>query len=198
MEYSELATKEKTTDCFTGIGQALSTGLYDYKTCGFQKSNLILLTARPSMEKTQLALKIAEHVAVKMRVPTVIFSLEISKKQIVNRFLSMISNVDSQIIQKGKLSDSNWENLMKSADTIADAPLFINDTGSIKIKDLCEKCRKLKSDHNIGFVIIDYLQLVDGSSEKRNETKKEEAANISEALKALARDIECPVIALSS
>ena len=177
----------------------VSTGFYDidYMTAGLQKTDLILLAARPSMGKTALALNIAENAAIKQRVPTAIFSLEMSKTQIGNRILSMHSCVDAQSIRTGRIDESQWGSLMRSADIIADSPLYIDDTSGITVQDLRSKCRKLKIEHNLGLIIIDYLQLMTGSGKRSNESRQQEISEISRSLKALAREVDCPVLALS-
>ena len=177
----------------------VATGFYDidYMTAGLQKSDLILLAARPSMGKTALALNIAEHAALKLRVPTAIFSLEMSKTQIVSRILSMNSGVDSQKLRVGKIDDNDWGDLMRSADAIADAPLFIDDTSGITVAELRTKCRKLKLENDLGLIIIDYLQLMSGSGKRSSDSRQQEISEISRSLKALARETDCPVVALS-
>ena len=186
----ETAAKHKGT--VTGI----PTGFYDldYKTSGFQPSDLILIAARPSMGKTAFVLNLAQHIAVKNHVTTAIFSLEMSKDQLVNRILSMESKVDSQLLRTGNLSANDWEKLIESAGEISKAPLII-DTPGISISELRSKCRKMKLENNLGLVIIDYLQLMSGG--KRSESRQQEISEISRSLKALAREINAPVIALS-
>ncbi len=188
----EMAAKHK------GTVTGLATGFYDldYKTSGFQPSDLILVAARPSMGKTAFVLNLAQHIAVKNHVPTAIFSLEMSKDQLVNRVLSMESKVDSQLIRTGNLSANDWEKLIESAGVISKAPLIIDDTPGISISELRSKCRKMKLENNLGLVIIDYLQLMSGGS-KRSDSRQQEISDISRSLKALAREINVPVIALS-
>lgn len=188
----EMAAKHK------GTVTGLATGFYDldYKTSGFQPSDLILVAARPSMGKTAFVLNLAQYIAVKNKVPTVIFSLEMSKDQLVNRLLSMESKVDSQLIRTGNLSANDWEKLIESAGDISKAPLIIDDTPGISISELRSKCRKFKLENNLGLVIIDYLQLMSGGS-KRTDSRQQEISDISRSLKALAREINAPVIALS-
>ena len=188
----ELAAKHK------GTVTGLATGFYDldYKTSGFQPSGLILVAARPSMGKTAFVLNLAQYIAVKNKVPTAIFSLEMSKDQLVNRLLSMESKVDSQLIRTGNLSANDWEKLIESAGDISKAPLIIDDTPGISISELRSKCRKFKLENDLGLVIIDYLQLMSGGS-KRTDSRQQEISEISRSLKALAREINAPVIALS-
>ena len=192
LEGIEAAAKNK------GSVTGVATGFYDldYKTAGLQPSDLILVAARPSMGKTAFVLNIAEYVALKTRVTTAIFSLEMSKTQLVNRILAMNSRVDSQAIRTGELKDDDWAKLMESARLIGEAPLIIDDTPGISITELRSKCRKMKIEHNLGLVIIDYLQLMSGSK-RSSESRQQEISEISRSLKALAREINCPVIALS-
>ena len=188
----ELAAKHK------GTVTGLATGFYDldYKTSGFQPSDLILVAARPSMGKTAFVLNLAQYIAVKSKVTTAIFSLEMSKDQLVNRLLSMESKVDSQLIRTGNLSANDWEKLIESAGDISKAPLIIDDTPGISISELRSKCRKFNLENDLGLVIIDYLQLMSGGS-KRTDSRQQEISDISRSLKALAREINAPVIALS-
>ena len=185
----------KNSRSVTGV----STGFFalDYMTSGFQNSDLIILAARPAMGKTALALNIAEHVAIKQKIPTVVFSLEMSRIQIVSRILSMNSGISSQSLRTGRIQDGEWERLFDSADEIAFAPLFIDDTSGITVPELRSKCRKLKAEKDLGLIIIDYLQLMTGSSKRSAESRQQEISEISRALKGLAREINCPVIALS-
>ena len=188
----EMAAKHK------GTVTGLATGFYDldYKTSGFQPSDLILVAARPSMGKTAFVLNLAQYIAVKSQITTAIFSLEMSRDQLVNRLLSMESKVDSQLIRTGNLSANDWEKLIESAGDISQAPLIIDDTPGISISELRSKCRKYKLENNLGLVIIDYLQLMSGGN-KRSDSRQQEISDISRSLKALAREIDAPVIALS-
>ena len=188
----ELAAKHK------GTVTGLATGFYDldYKTSGFQPSDLILVAARPSMGKTAFVLNLAQYIAVKSKVTTAIFSLEMSKDQLVNRLLSMESKVDSQLIRTGNLSANDWEKLIESAGDISKAPLIIDDTPGISISELRSKCRKFKLENDLGLVIIDYLQLMSGGS-KRTDSRQQEISDISRSLKAVARELSVPVLALS-
>ena len=191
LEKIEIASKSNGT--VTGI----ATGFIDldYKTSGLQPSDLILVAARPSMGKTAFVLNVAQHVAFKEGVTTAIFSLEMSKVQLVNRLLSLESKVDSQAIRTGNLSDSDWEKLIEGAGTIGNSNLIIDDTQGISISELRSKCRKFKLEHNLGLVIIDYLQLMTGNG--KTDSRQQEISDISRSLKALAREINAPVIALS-
>ena len=181
-----------------GTVTGLATGFYDldYKTSGLQPSDLILIAARPSMGKTAFVLNLAQYMCVRNHVPTAIFSLEMSKDQLVNRILSMESKVDSQSMRTGTLQPADWEKLIESAGVISTAPLIIDDTPGISITELRSKCRKYKLENDLGLVIIDYLQLMTGGSRKQ-ESRQQEISDISRSLKALAREINAPVIALS-
>ena len=192
LEKIEKSSKSKGT--VTGI----PTGFIDldYKTSGLQPSDLILIAARPSMGKTAFVLNLAQYMCVRNHVPTAIFSLEMSKDQLVNRILSMESKVDSQSMRTGTLQPADWEKLIESAGVISTAPLIIDDTPGISITELRSKCRKYKLENDLGLVIIDYLQLMTGGS-KKQESRQQEISEISRSLKALAREINAPVIALS-
>lgn len=180
-----------------GSVTGIATGFYDldYKTAGFQPSDLILIAARPSMGKTAFVLNIAEYVAIKSNITTVVFSLEMSQDQLVKRMLSMNSRVDSQAIRTGSLSGEEWSDLMESARIIGNSNLIIDDTSAISVSEVRSKCRKLKLEKNLGLVIIDYLQLMSGS--KKSESRQQEISEISRSLKSLAREINVPVVALS-
>ena len=189
----EAASKSK------GSVTGVATGFYelDYKLAGLQNSDLILLAARPSMGKTALALNIAEYVVTKLRVPTAFFSLEMSKIQLVNRLISMDSRVQAQSIRTGQLSDNDWTEITNSARKLSASTLFIDDTPSISVSELRSKCRKLKLEHGLGLIIIDYLQLMTATGGKASESRQQEISEISRSLKAIAREINCPVLALS-
>ena len=182
----------------TGAVTGISTGYYDldYKTSGFQKSDLIILAARPSMGKTALALNIAENVILKERVPTVFFSLEMSSEQLVNRLISMNSRINAQSMRNGNLKADEWGKLVESARELGESSLVIDDTPGISVREMRSKCRKMNADKGIGFIIIDYLQLMTSGS-RRSESTQQEISEISRSLKALAREINCPVLALS-
>lgn len=185
----------KTVGSVTGI----STGFYDLdsRTAGLQKSDLILIAARPSMGKTAFVLNIAETVAMRNNTSTAIFSLEMSRIQLAKRLISMNSKVDSQHMRVGNLADDEWGKITESTILLGESPLVIDDTPGITIAELRSKCRKMKIENNLGLVIIDYLQLMSGSGGRRNESRQQEISDISRSLKALAREIDCPVIALS-
>lgn len=193
LEKIEKASKSKGT--VTGI----PTGFIDldYKMSGLQPSDLILVAARPSMGKTAFVLNIAQHVAFKQNKTVAIFSLEMSKEQLVNRLFALESYVDSQALRTGNLKDSDWEKLIEGAGTIGRSNLIIDDTPGISISEMRSKCRKYKLEHNLELIIIDYLQLMSGSVGGRNESRQQEISDISRSLKALARELHVPVISLS-
>ena len=192
LENIEKASKTKET--VTGV----PTGFIDldYKTSGFQPSDFILIAARPSMGKTAFVLNVVDHVAVKKGIPCMVFSLEMSKEQLVNRMLSMESNVDSQKLRTGTLTDSDWDAVVEGVGIIGGSKLIIDDTPGISISELRSKCRKMKLEHGRGMVIIDYLQLMTGSG-KSSDNRQQEISEISRSLKALAREMQAPVVALS-
>ena len=169
----------------------------DYKLSGLQPSDLVLIAARPSMGKTAFVLNIAQHVAFKKEKGVAIFSLEMSKEQLVNRLFSLESQVDSQAIRTGNLKDSDWEKLIEGAGIIGKSNLIIDDTPGISVSELRSKCRKYKLEHDIQLVIIDYLQLMTGSVGRHSESRQQEISEISRSLKALARELNVPVVALS-
>lgn len=170
----------------------------DFLTAGFQKSDLILIAARPSMGKTALVLNIAQHACFKENRHCLFFSLEMSKEQLVNRLLAMESRVKSQNIRVGDLSDDDWRGIIDSAGVIGMSELAIDDTAAISVTEMRSKCRRYKLEHGLDMVIIDYLQLMSGSGSRKSEvSRQQEISEISRNLKALARELECPVIALS-
>ena len=167
----------------------------DYKMSGFQPSDLILVAARPSMGKTAFVLNIAQYMAFHNHVTAAIFSLEMSKEQLVNRLLALESKVDSQNIRTGNLEDEEWAKLIEGANIFGNSNLIIDDKPGISISELRSKCRKYKMEHNLGVIFIDYLQLMTGSG--RSESRQQEISEISRSLKALARELHVPVVALS-
>jgi len=177
----------------------LETGFMDldYKTSGLQPSDLILIAARPSMGKTAFVLNLAQHMAFKRNLAVAIFSLEMSKEQLVNRMLSLESHVDAQKIRTGRLTDEEWMNLVEGSANIANSKLIIDDTPGISLSALRSKCRKLKMEHDIQIIIIDYLQLMSGGANSNNASRQQEISDISRGLKALARELNVPVVALS-
>lgn len=183
----------------TGSITGVATGFTDLdaKTAGFQPADLILLAARPSMGKTALALNIAEYVGVKSRKHCAIFSLEMSKEQLVNRLFSMHSHVDSQKIRTGQLTDGEWGSLLESAGVIGQSNLIIDDTPAISVAEMRSKCLKFKMDMGLDMVMVDYLQLMSSSGSRRTDSRQQEISDISRSLKSLARELNVPVLALS-
>ena len=191
MDKIEIAAKNK------GSVTGIPTGFIDldYRTAGMQPSDLILVAARPSMGKTAFELNLAHYMAFKKNLTVALFSLEMSKEQLVNRMFSLESNVDAQKLRTGQLNDQEWERLIESAGIIGKSKLIIDDTPGISISELRSKCRKYKLEHDLSIVMIDYLQLMSGSG--RSESRQQEVSDISRSLKALARELSVPVIALS-
>ena len=176
----------------------LSTGFTDLdnRTAGFQPSDLILIAARPSMGKTALVLNIAEHMTLRENRCTAIFSLEMSKEQLTNRLFAMESHVDAQKIRTGDLTEREWADLIESAGNIGESRLIIDDTPAISVPQMRSKCRKYKMEFGLEMVIVDYLQLMSGSG-RSGESRQQEISDISRSLKALARELNVPVVALS-
>ncbi|HJJ12058.1 MAG TPA: replicative DNA helicase [Clostridiaceae bacterium] len=202
------AIKDVLVDAFTELEQlynqkqhitGVPTGFIDldYKTAGLHNSDLILIAARPAMGKSAFALNIATNAAVKAKVPAVLFSLEMSKEQMVNRILCSEAMVDSNKVRTGKIDDDDWIKLADTMGDLSEAPIYIDDTPGISINEIRAKCRKLKLERNIGLVVIDYLQLVQGSSKRASGSREQEISEISRSLKILAKEINVPVIALS-
>ena len=185
----------KTSGTVTGI----PTGFIDldYRTAGLQPSDLILIAARPSMGKTAFVLNIAQYMAFKKNKAVAIFSLEMSKEQLVNRLFSLESRVDAQSLRTGNMKDSDWEKLIEGAGVIGQSKLIIDDTPGISISELRSKCRKYKLEHGLDIIIIDYLQLMTGSVGKSSESRQQEVSDISRQLKGLARELNVPVVSLS-
>ena len=178
----------------TGVPTGFSD--LDYKTAGLHESDLVLIAARPAMGKSAFALNIASNAAVRAGVPVAIFSLEMSKEQMVNRILCSEAMVDSNKVRTGKIDDEDWMKLASSLGPLSESGIYIDDTPGISVMEIRAKCRKLKLEKNIGLVVIDYLQLVQGSS-KRGGSREQEISEISRSLKILAKEINVPVIALS-
>lgn len=191
LEKIEQASKTK------GNVTGIATGFVDldYRMSGLQPSDLILVAARPSMGKTAFVLNIAQYVAFHSDLCTAIFSLEMSKEQLVNRLFSLESRVDAQLLRSGNLADSDWEKLIEGAGTIGRSHLIIDDTPGISISELRSKCRKYKLEHDLKLIIIDYLQLMSGNG--KTDSRQQEISDISRSLKSLARELNVPVIALS-
>jgi replicative DNA helicase len=167
----------------------------DRMTSGLQKSDLIILAARPSVGKTAFALNMAVHMAVREQVPTAVFSLEMSKEQLVQRMLCMESRVDGSRLRGGFLKDEDWPRLTHAASVLSEAPIFIDDTPGLSPFEMRAKCRRLSKSHGLGCVIVDYLQLM--RVKGKVESREREIAEISMSLKAMAKELNIPVIALS-
>lgn len=178
----------------------LATGFKDLDqlTSGLQPSDLILIAARPSMGKTAFVLNIAQHIAIREKQPVAFFSLEMSKEQLVQRMLCAEAPIDSQRVRIGQLEDKDWPKLIKAADRLSSSPIFIDDTPGISVVELRAKARRLKIEHGLKLIIIDYLQLMQGGNTGRSgESRQQEISEISRSLKSLARELNVPVIALS-
>ncbi len=178
----------------TGVSTGFSD--LDYKTSGFHGSELIILAARPAMGKSAFAINIATNAAVQDKIPVAIFNLEMSKEQIGNRILCSEAMVDNNKIKTGQIEDQDWMKLASTLGILSDAPIYIDDTPGISIMEIRAKCRKLKMEKNVGLIVIDYLQLIQGSG-KRNSSREQEISEISRSLKILAKELDVPVIALS-
>ena len=183
------ARKELVTGVPTGFDKV------DDLTSGLQNADLIIIAGRPSMGKTAFALNIAQYVSTQRSIPVCLFSLEMAKEQIAMRMLASTAKVDSQRIRKGFLGETDWPKLTTAAGSLSEAPIFIDDSAAITVLEMKAKARRLKSEHGLGLVIIDYLQLMRSGS--RKESREQEISEISRSLKALAKELNVPVIALS-
>lgn len=190
----KIEAASRTKGNVTGIATGFQD--LDYQTSGFQPSDLILIAARPSMGKTAFVLNIAQYMAFRTNNTVAIFSLEMSKEQLVNRLLSMESGVDAQKLRNGNLTDADWEHLVEGAEGVARSNLILDDTPGITLAELRSKCRKYKLEHNLGIVMIDYLQLMSGGG-RSSDSRQQEISDISRGLKSLARELNVPVVALS-
>lgn len=168
---------------------------FDNKTAGLQRSDLILLAARPSMGKTAFALNVAQNAAIRHNIPTAIFSLEMAKEQLVNRMLCSEAMLDAQKFRTGSLEEDDWTKLVQAMGPLSESPIYIDDTPGISPMEIRAKCRRLKLEKGLGLILIDYLQLMSGNG--RNDSRQQEISEISRSLKAIAREMDCPVIALS-
>ncbi len=178
---------------FTGIPSGFSD--LDRKTAGFQKSDLILVAARPAMGKTSFALNIAAFASIHKQLPVAIFSLEMSKEQLVSRIISSEALVDMEKLKKGNLEDEDWKKMANALGPMSKAPIYIDDNAAINVMEIMSKCRRLKMRRGLGLIVIDYLQLMQGR--KRTENRQQEISEISRSLKIMAKELEVPVIALS-
>ena len=183
------ARKELVTGVPTGFDKV------DDLTSGLQNADLIIIAGRPSMGKTAFALNIAQYVSTQRSIPVCLFSLEMAKEQIAMRMLASVAKVDSQRIRKGFLGETDWPKLTTAAGSLSEAPIFIDDSAAITVLEMKAKARRLKAEHGLGLVIIDYLQLMRSGS--RKDSREQEISEISRSLKALAKELNVPVIALS-
>lgn len=201
------AIKDILVDSFTELEQlynqkqhitGIPTGFtdLDYITAGLHPSDLVIVAARPAMGKSAFALNIATNAAVRANTPVAIFSLEMSKEQMTNRILCSEALVDSNKVRTGKIEDDDWTKLAEASGLLSTSQIFIDDTPGISVMEIRAKCRKLKLEKDIGLVVIDYIQLVQGSN-KKNASREQEISEISRSLKILAKEIGVPVIALS-
>jgi len=192
LTYDKIVTLHEDPNALTGLSSGFEA--LDEKTAGFQKSDLILLAARPSMGKTAFALNICQNVAVQEKKSVAIFSLEMGADQLVQRMLSAQSLVSIGDIRTGQIEDDEWVKLARSSAQLAEAKVFIDDTPGITVAEIRSKCRRLKMNHGLDLIMIDYLQLMSGSGQ---ENRQQEISTISRSLKSIAREMQCPVIALS-
>ena len=176
----------------TGVGSGIKD--LDAKTSGFQSGDMVLIAARPSMGKTTFALNIAENAALREGKSVVIFSLEMSKEQLAYKLLCSEANVDMLKLRTGALDDRDWENIARATGPLSKAKIYIDDTAGVSVMEMRSKCRRLKMEYGIDLILIDYLQLMSGSS---SENRQQEVSEISRSIKALAKEMHCPVIALS-
>ena len=190
---SHLEVLSQKKDGLTG----LTSGFVDLDrmTSGWQKSDFIILAARPAMGKTALALNMAQNAAMATQIPVAVFSLEMSKEQLVNRMISSLAEIDQQTLRNGRIFGDDWIRLVSAIAPLAEAPVYIDDTPAISVREVRAKARRLKAEHGLGLVIIDYLQLM--GSTGRVESRQQEVSQISRSLKALARELDVPIIALS-
>lgn len=194
--YNNLKRIDEVSQLSGGI-TGITTGFLDLdaKTSGFQKSDLIILAARPSMGKTAFALNIAQQAALREKAKVLIFSLEMSTEQLGQRFISVESRVEMQKLKTGKLDRNDWDQLYNAIDKLSKADIFIDDTPGINVLEIKNKCRRLKAEKGLDMIVVDYLQLM--SYEGRAESRQQEITAISRFLKQLAREMDCPVIVLS-
>lgn len=213
LEISQKRTRSGLTPVAEVIDQSLSrleilsqkkeglTGLtsgfvdLDRMTSGWQKSDFIILAARPAMGKTALALNMAQNAAMATKQPVAIFSLEMSKEQLVNRMISSLAEIDQQTLRNGRIYGDDWIRLVNAVAPLGEAPVYIDDTPAISVREVRAKARRLKTEQGLGLIIINYLQLM--GSTGRIESRQQEVSQISRSLKALARELDIPIIALS-
>ena len=193
--FDKVEKRSQEKNALTGLASGFRD--LDRLTSGLQASDLILVAARPSMGKTAFTLNIATYVAVKLKQPVAFFSLEMSNVQLVQRMLCAEGGIDSQALRSGELTDDDWKRLIIASDRLTKAPIYIDDTPGITVAELRAKARRIKSDHGLSLVVIDYLQLMQGRASENGDNRQQEISEISRSLKALARELGVPVIALS-
>ncbi len=191
----ELEERKNHKDGLTGIASGFTA--LDRVTSGWQKSDLVIIAARPGMGKTAFVVSALRNAAVDFNHAVAIFSLEMSSVQLVNRLISAEAQLESEKIKKGNLADHEWQQLIHKTNKLSNAPIFIDDTPALSILELRAKCRRLKAQHDVQLIVIDYLQLMSGDSSKGGGNREQEIASISRALKGIAKELEVPVIALS-
>jgi replicative DNA helicase len=192
--YDNIETLQNRVGDVTGIPTGFSD--LDHMTAGFQRNDLIIVAARPSVGKTAFALNIAQNVAAKTDENVAIFSLEMGAEQLVMRMLCAEGNINAQNLRTGSLTDEDWRKLTMAMGSLSNSGIYIDDTPGIRVGEIRSKCRKLKQEHGLGMILIDYLQLIQGDG-RSGENRQQEVSEISRALKGLARELEVPVIALS-
>lgn len=191
--FKEVQKLSERKELITGVPTGFED--FDRKTAGLQPADLIILAARPSMGKTALAMNMVQNAALLYKVPVGVFSLEMSKEQLGMRMLCSVGKVDSQRIRTGHIQENDWPKLARAVGMLSDAQIFIDDTPSISVLELRAKARRLKTEHNLGLVVVDYLQLMRGHAS--TERREQEISEISRSLKAMAKELHIPVIALS-
>lgn len=191
--YTKIEEMTKNKGNIVGVPTGFTA--FDQRTSGMNPSDFILIAGRPSMGKTSFAMNIAQYAALHAKVPVGIFSLEMSKDQLVQRMLSSEANIELQKIRTGDLSESDWVRLVQAAGPLSQAPIFIDDTPGITAMEMRSKARRLKMEHGLGLIVIDYLQLMSGRG--KTENRQQEISEISRSLKALARELNVPVVTLS-
>ncbi|MGD6834298.1 replicative DNA helicase [Bacillus haimaensis] len=193
--YDNIETLHNRKGEITGIETGFTE--LDRMTAGFQRNDLIIIAARPSVGKTAFALNIAQNVAVKARENVAIFSLEMGAEQLVMRMLCAEGNINAQNLRTGQLTAEDWSKLTMAMGSLSNAGIYIDDTPGIRVSEIRSKCRRLKQESGLGMILIDYLQLIQGSGRNGGENRQQEVSEISRSLKALARELQVPVIALS-
>ncbi|GEM02162.1 replicative DNA helicase [Halolactibacillus halophilus] len=193
--YDNIEQLHQNTGDVTGIPTGFKD--LDHITSGFQRNDLIIVAARPSVGKTAFALNVAQNVAIKTDENVAIFSLEMGADQLVSRMLCAEGNIDAQRLRTGNLEAEDWTKLTMAMGSLSNAGIFIDDSPGIRVNEIRSKCRRLKQEHGLGMILIDYLQLIQGSGANAKENRQQEVSEISRSLKGLARELEIPVIALS-